>query len=252
MGAIQFIENLDRTSLTITDDEFEKNVEAAVSIIAEKHKDSMVPAQPPRPTHISEKSGLSEPEIAPRNSTEVEYAPPRRPSAYLNPKDHHGIINNSEESSAVNGLLRTIQKPLSSIGRMFSDDQSTVHRPEDRGAQGYAAPPEPPRRLSPAVFQPPRESGEMRRSQDDSQPGSINEPKQSHRLSAEDAAARQASVEAAEAQRIQRNEHKDVVEYVRHCTLLALPTNPTRTLAGMFPDLDRDIIDDVVRVKQGR
>jgi len=25
-----------------------------------------------------------------------------------------------------------------------------------------------------------------------------------------------------------------------------------RTLAGMFPDLDRDIIDDVVRVKQGR
>lgn len=25
-----------------------------------------------------------------------------------------------------------------------------------------------------------------------------------------------------------------------------------RTLAGMFPDLDRDVIDDVVRVKQGR
>ena len=26
----------------------------------------------------------------------------------------------------------------------------------------------------------------------------------------------------------------------------------TRTLTGMFPDLDKDIIDDVVRVKQGR
>ena len=25
-----------------------------------------------------------------------------------------------------------------------------------------------------------------------------------------------------------------------------------RTLAGMFPNLDKDIIDDVVRVKQGR
>lgn len=25
-----------------------------------------------------------------------------------------------------------------------------------------------------------------------------------------------------------------------------------RTLAGMFPDLDKDIIDDVVRVKHGR
>lgn len=26
----------------------------------------------------------------------------------------------------------------------------------------------------------------------------------------------------------------------------------SRTLAGMFPDLDKDVIDDVVRVKQGR
>ena len=25
-----------------------------------------------------------------------------------------------------------------------------------------------------------------------------------------------------------------------------------RTLAGMFPDLDKDVIDDVVRQKQGR
>lgn len=25
-----------------------------------------------------------------------------------------------------------------------------------------------------------------------------------------------------------------------------------RTLAGMFPDLDKDLIDDVVRVKEGR
>lgn len=25
-----------------------------------------------------------------------------------------------------------------------------------------------------------------------------------------------------------------------------------RTLAGMFPDLDKDLIDDVVRQKQGR
>ena len=39
MGAIQFIENLDRTSLTINDDDFEKNVEAAVSVIAERHKE---------------------------------------------------------------------------------------------------------------------------------------------------------------------------------------------------------------------
>ncbi len=28
--------------------------------------------------------------------------------------------------------------------------------------------------------------------------------------------------------------------------------NSLRTLAGMFPDLDKDLIDDVVRQKQGR
>ncbi len=34
--------------------------------------------------------------------------------------------------------------------------------------------------------------------------------------------------------------------------LRLLITPPIRTLASMFPDLDRDIIDDVVRMKEGR
>ena len=55
-------------------------------------------------------------------------------------------------------------------------------------------------------------------------------------LSAEEAAARQASAEVAEAQRLQRAEHANVVE----------------TLSGMFPDLDREIISDVVYQKEGR
>lgn len=57
-----------------------------------------------------------------------------------------------------------------------------------------------------------------------------------NRMTAEDSAARQASAEAAEAHRIQRAEHSNVVE----------------TLAGMFPDLDREIISDVVTQKEGR
>ena len=51
-----------------------------------------------------------------------------------------------------------------------------------------------------------------------------------------EAAARQASAEAAEAQRLHRAEHSNIVE----------------TLAGMFPDLDLDIISDVVYQKEGR
>lgn len=212
MGAIQFIENLDRTSLTISDEEFERNVEAAVSVIAEKHREPSLSTHLPRPPHISEKSGLSEPEIAPRNPTEVEYAPSRRPTSFLGSKDHYGGVDGSEESSAVNGLLRTIQKPLSSIGRMFSDDQPTMQRPGDHDTQSHVAQPDPPRRLSPAVFQLPRESGELRRPQDEDQPHVPSNPGQLRRLSAEDTAARQASAEAAEAQRIQRNEQNNIVE----------------------------------------
>jgi len=55
-------------------------------------------------------------------------------------------------------------------------------------------------------------------------------------LHAEEAAARQASAEAAEVQRMERAEHANVVE----------------TLAGMFPDLDRELISDVVAQKNGR
>ena len=41
MGAVQFIENLDRTALTISDEDFEKHVEASVAAIAEKQKAPM-------------------------------------------------------------------------------------------------------------------------------------------------------------------------------------------------------------------
>ena len=216
MGAIQFIENLDRTSLTISDEEFEKNVEAAVSVIAERHKEEMPspPPPPPRnPIHpqFSEKSGLSQPEVTPRNSIEAEYSTPRRSTSS---RDTSGPLpgnDGSVDGTAVSGLLRTIQKPLSSIGRMFSEDQANASQ---RNQSGPALPPGPPPRLSPAVFQPPRHSNEARRSVEESR--SVGNPNQSQerKLSAEDAAARQASAEAAEAQRIQRAEHKTVVELV--------------------------------------
>ena len=216
MGAIQFIENLDRTSLTISDEEFEKNVEAAVSVIAERHKEEMPSPPPPPPRNLihpqfSEKSGLSQPEVTPRNSIEAEYSTPRRSTSS---RDTSGPLpgnDGSVDGTAVSGLLRTIQKPLSSIGRMFSEDQANASQ---RNQSGPALPPGPPPRLSPAVFQPPRHSNEARRSVEESR--SVGNPNQSQerKLSAEDAAARQASAEAAEAQRIQRAEHKTVVELV--------------------------------------
>ncbi|KAK3379199.1 hypothetical protein B0T24DRAFT_610967 [Lasiosphaeria ovina] len=214
MGAIQFIENMDRTTLTITDEEFEANVEAAVSAIAEKHRAESPPPPPP----LSEKpaslhppgTGESGPSSArPSIDADASLRPvtPRR-SLSSNEGRDSGEHSGNDEKAAITGLLRSIQKPLSTIGRIFSDEPST-----SGAGPAVASPARTP--------QPERNEGDLPTRQ---------------KLSAEDAAARQASAEAAEAQRLHRAEHANVVE----------------TLAGMFPDLDRDIISDVVYQKEGR
>jgi hypothetical protein len=253
MGAVQFIEGLDRTSLTVTDEDFEKNVEAAVSAIAERHEEQS-PTSPsgessnsqshlntqtlghrrmPSPhLHLSEKSSLSRPEVTPRNSLEAESAGPRRSTSLKNTKSE--VSPPEEENAAVAGLLRTIQRPLSTIGRIFSDNDAA--HPATTPQPGSTP------RLSPVPPGPARRSSDYGQStspvNEKGQPARKSGEPDRHRqrLSAEDAAARQASAEAEEARRIQRQEHQVIVE----------------TLQGMFPALDREIIDDVVRAKEGR
>jgi len=216
MGAVQFIENLDRTTLTISDEEFEHNVEAAVSAIAEKHEAEA--AQATSPTQLSEKTGSRHPDVTSRQSIEGESSTPRK-STSSNENESGGEA--SEEKAAMSGLLRSIQRPLSSIGRIFSEDSSSNTGPVRTPLPGNTP------RASPA----PRISTDIQQRAALSREGSARS-----RLTAEDSAARQASAEAAEAHRIQRAEHTNIVD----------------TLAGMFPDLDRDIISDVVTQKEGR
>ncbi|CAN8102612.1 unnamed protein product [Discula destructiva] len=213
MGAIQFIENMDRTTLTISDEEFEKNVEAAVSAIAEKHR-----LESPPTSSTSEHPPMTFP---------MAGEPPTRPSADNDaiPQPSYGGAprrstssnddrGDYDEKAAITGLLRTIQKPLSTIGRMFSDNDDMAGSSSD-AARSPAHTPGPPG----------AEGGPDRRRAGNS-----------GQFLAAEAAARQASAEAAEAQRLSRAEHANVVE----------------TLAGMFPDLDKDIISDVVYQKEGR
>ena len=200
--------------MTVSDEEFERNVEAAVSAIAEQN----------RQAESMEQKAVERSD--PRSSQEAS-----RSSGEGGRKD--GPQSSDEDSAPVAGLLRTIQKPLSTIGRMFSDEPDSS---QDRPTHPVATPQSgAPPRLSPNVYQPPRNSSEDRRSGE--------RPRAQQQLArvlgaqdAQDAAARQASAEDAEARRIQRAEHNDVVE----------------TLSNMFPNLDRDVIDDVVKMKEGR
>jgi hypothetical protein len=248
MGAVQFIEGLDKTSLTVTDEDFEKNVEAAVSAIAERHAEAeaststthLHPTTPghrrmpsPHYHHLSEKGPPVRPEVTTRNSMEAERADPRRSTSVKDRKTDTDPPE--EENAAVAGLLRTIQRPLSTIGRIFSDSDSSSHTPPSNTTPRHT--PQLPPRPSPSTEFPgqtaPSQHSEKPRppQQEDAQ-----RQRDDQHLRSEDAAARQASVEAEQARRIQMQEHKVVVE----------------TLQGMFPQLDRDVIDDVVRLKEGR
>ncbi|KAI0538307.1 hypothetical protein GGR58DRAFT_308315 [Xylaria digitata] len=214
MGAVQFIENMDRTTLTISDEDFEQNVEAAVSAIAEKHRSEETAAR--SPANLSEKGGLYPGESSStRPSFEQDGSRTPRRSTSRDGQE------SGDEAPAIAGLLRTIQKPLSSIGRIFSEEPS---------AAGPSTPTHTP---------PPNSSSSRPSTRPTTRPNpDAQAPPMALRqqLSAQEAAARQASAEAAEAYRLQRAEHNNVVE----------------TLACMFPDLDREIISDVVHQKEGR
>ena len=214
MGVVTFIENLDRTTITISDEEFEKNVEQAVSAIAEKnkaeeyeeksHAAATTPAAPMQ--RLNEKSSLSRPEVTPKNSMDAERASPRRTvnREKISQHSHQASTDTVDDFDAVTGLLRTIQKPLTSIGRIFSDESSTP--PQQSVSLRPASTPLPgstPRTLSPAP------NMERRPSAD----GRVQDRQGIERQNtAADAAARQASAEAAQAQKIRAQEYKVVVE----------------------------------------
>jgi len=191
-GAVQFIENLDRKSLTCDDDEFERNVEEAVRRIAEK-KD------PQSPTVAVDKS---------QTSQETD----RRQTVSTTHTDYTG----EDENAAVAGLLRTIQKPLSTIGRIFSDEggqtnQATLTAPMYDNRAGPASTPLPGN--TPRGSPSPNMEVTHRNLviQDTPAARHLGQQIPPRTYTAEESAARQASAETAEALNIQRAEHQNVV-----------------------------------------
>ncbi|KAI5798781.1 hypothetical protein FPQ18DRAFT_322813 [Pyronema domesticum] len=242
MGAIQFIENLDRSSLTITAEEFERNVEAAVAAIAERPPPASPPPLPPKPLSSGGRPTTS------GSST----SQPRPSSSRISEKEEH---QESDEklTTAATGILRTLQKPLTTIGRIFADELtsgSSASSSSDHQNQSHQGPGNQNQQGDDALLtalggrRGPRRQGTRPEAGDLPGPaghpgpparqGSSGYP--GSRFTPAEAAARQASAEAEEARRIGRMEYEQVV----------------LTLQGMFPTLDREVICDVVNIKEGR
>lgn len=196
MGAIHFIENLDRTTLTISDSEFESNVEMAVSAIAERHKEDVLLSEPPPSTKMAASS-----------DTEIV--------AHTLAHSDEPVEKGMDSGIAMTGFLRTMQKPLTSMGRIFSDEKSTSHHSlkGNRLVEPRLGSP-PPTRLSPVVFQPPRNSHDGRRIPDGIRDTQVSITTQAPQLSENDMQVGQGSSEMAQVQRLQRDEHNDIVELV--------------------------------------
>lgn len=206
MGAVQFIESLDRTSLTISDADFEKEVEKSVSAIAERHEREEKRASADRLRLSADKSGLSRAEVTQRNSEE----------------NRAGVDGSGEENAAVAGLLRTIQRPLTSIGRFLTESEefprsSTANSSPSRTPQPGALPTRSPAPQRTGVMGAIAGSGARAPSPQPNRapPGAAAEAQresQRRHLAEQEAVAKQASAEAAEAHRVQRAEHQTVVE----------------------------------------
>ena len=236
MGAIQFIENLDRTALTISGSEFERNVEMAVSAIAERHREEV----PLSERHLDIKTPAS---------SEVEMV------AHTLTQTAESAEKGLDSGIAMTGLLRTMQKPLTSMGRIFSEEKPTSQhslkgtRPEDTPRLDSS----PSTGLSPVVFQPPRNSSDGRRTPDDIRDTPNNTTTQAAKSIGNDIRLGQTSSEVVQVQRLRRDEHNDVVELVSpNVNLIHAHTFRSSTLVNMFPGLDKELIEDVVRIKQGR
>ncbi|KAK9360919.1 hypothetical protein V1504DRAFT_497846 [Lipomyces starkeyi] len=214
-GAISFIESLDRNALNITDEEFEERVVQSVAMIQEK---------------ADRRDEHNDLPTSPRTSTSAAslqartQTPPSRP---FSPADMADVAS-GVASQVQEALSATFTAPFKQFSKLFDGDDT---EDEERKQSIISRTRNFARRTS--------STSQQARPQSPQQPSSNDHRRSASSGSQVDpsaAAARQATQEARESKRIEQQEHKNVVE----------------TLKQMFPNLDMDVIEDVVSQKHGR
>lgn len=215
-GAVSFIETLDRSNLSISDEEFNKKVDESVKTLSNKtlltpktgdnQDNDKNPPLTPTQTHTPERAQSPANSVIKRLGTPIG-------SGSLTPS---AVLQNSA------GLFAA---PFKSLGCFFEGE--TVSRTPTPASDSEQIP-------SYDSSKPPStpETGIFTETKEDAKKQGVENSK----LSPEELAARQISAEEQEARRISQLEFESVVE----------------TLSQMFPGLDREVIVDVVTEKEGR
>ncbi len=203
-GAVGFIENIDRSCLSITDEEFEKNLEESVRLLAKERQEDEA--------ELERKKQQSKKVLSPKPIHKKDQSPgineSRTPSTLIPGSPHSRSASGSlTPSSVLANSAGLLAGPLKSITTLFQLDSDTE---EGASSRSNMRSPKP----APSPLQ-------------DNKPNT---------LSIEEAAARQASAEEFQARKLQQQEHNTIVE----------------TLHQMFPALDKEVVGDVVRMKEGR
>lgn len=224
-GAVSFIETLDRQSLSITEEEFNHNMDKSIASSKPDTPPNPIDSQPPStpdrsrtpdPSYRkSSESGLSRPDTSPRhqqgnltpsavlqNSAGLLAVPFKTFSKYFE-SEPPSPPSNKQTSSSSRDTSESATPALDSSSKL---EESTMKNYSDSKMQDtkYQAP--------------------------------DNNSNYHSRLSPEELAAKQISAEEEEARRISQQEFESVVD----------------TLAQMFPSLERSVIVDVATAKQGR
>ncbi|CAJ0907581.1 7187_t:CDS:2, partial [Entrophospora sp. SA101] len=110
MSAVAFIENMDVNSLTITQDEFDSNIELTVKELAEE-----TPKLPENTKEISYDNAInpSKPIVANNNNNRLSLI---NPAQLLNPAQAKALFEKGSYYAQ-----RTIQTPINMVGKLFSE-----------------------------------------------------------------------------------------------------------------------------------
>lgn len=194
IGAVSFIEQLDRSQLSITEEEFEQNVEESIKSIVEPQKKEENSRLKIHPGIKNVSLSNETPPVTP----ERQGSPDSRSASEPLTDDTNSAGSGMNASQVLYSSAGLFTAPFRSLSKLFESD------PVDAEAN-------------------PAQSKSIRSSD-----GGVLLP--------EELAARQVSAEEHEARRISQKEFESVAD----------------TLKQMFPILERDVIEDVLRGQDGR